>query len=555
MRQIDLIKLYSQMRCLVVDDMPDIRVALSTMLRVFGVQNIDVVANGEQAMDACFGNHYHMVICDYNLGPGRDGQQVLEELRFKNRLNNTSIFVMVTAESSREMVLGALEYQPDDYVTKPITQALFRKRLDRIILRHRELYAIKQAMDEKDYAKAELRCAERLADNTSYKSTCLQIQAEMNLRLFNYKKAEKIYKGVLEERPVLWAKLGLGKAQVAQKQYEMAEKNLKEVITEDRRVVEAHDLLADAYIGAGDTVKAQEAMQEAADVSPKSVLRQRRLAELAKLNQDTKACLEACRKVLKTARNSVYESADDYYTLANQLAELSKVTEVDSDKHVKETFEVLGRLEKRPYYDVSAEVESNSLKSRSLLNNNKIDEGEAYLEKAKTVYESHKDVIKPEAGLAIAQTLIAKGDKAAAEELMQEIVEKHPENTAISSKVDSLSGVPKSKAGRQKVAEMTKSGISLYEQKRYLESIEIFKESINAFPGHIGLNLNLIQAVLAELNTNGEKMGFERLCRNSLDRIASISPDDPQFARYSHLKSQVDDAFSLDLNELDIDLS
>src|SRR3954462_1249729 len=135
MRQIDLIKLYSQMRCLVVDDMPDVRVAIMGMLRVFGVQQIDVVANGEQAMEACINNHYHMLLCDYNLGTGRDGQQVLEELRYRNRLNNTSIFVMITAESSREMVLGALEYQPDDYVTKPITQALLRQRLDRVMLR------------------------------------------------------------------------------------------------------------------------------------------------------------------------------------------------------------------------------------------------------------------------------------------------------------------------------------------------------------------------------------------------------------------------------------
>ena len=186
MRQIDLIKLYSQMRCLVVDDMPDVRVAITGMLRVFGVQNIDVVANGEQAMEACFNTHYHMVLCDYNLGPGRDGQQVLEELRYRNRLNNTSIFVMITAESSREMVLGALEYQPDDYVTKPITQALLRQRLDRVLLRHRELYSIKQAMDEKDYATAEQRCAERLNANTTYRGACLQIQAEMNLRLFNF---------------------------------------------------------------------------------------------------------------------------------------------------------------------------------------------------------------------------------------------------------------------------------------------------------------------------------------------------------------------------------
>lgn len=554
MRQIDLIKLYGQMRCLVVDDMPDVRVAIMGMLRVFGVQQIDVVASGEQAMDACLNNHYHMVLCDYNLGPGRDGQQVLEELRYRNRLNNTSIFVMITAESSREMVLGALEYQPDDYVTKPITQALLRQRLDRVMLRHRELYSIKQAMDDKDYAAAEQRCADRLSADTSYRGACLQIQAEMNLRLFNFKRAEEIYTGVLTERPVLWAKLGLGKTQVAKKEFAKAETNLKEVIREDSRVVEAHDLLADAYLGKGDTLAAQQAMQDAADVSPKSVMRQRRLAELSKLNEDTEACLAASRRVIKTARNSVYESPDDYFNLARELADLSKDGEANADKYVKETFEVLQKLEKRPYFDVSADVQSNSLKSRSLHNNNKLSDAETFLDKAKALYATNKEELKPEVGLDFAQTLIASGDKSGADEVLHELVEKFPTNQAIVEKADAMSDTPKSKAGRKKVADMTKSGIDCYDKKQYLEAIEIFKNAIGIFPGHIGLNLNLIQAVIAESKNHGEKMGFETLCRNSLARISVIDKEDSQYARYAHLTREVDEIFKLDLDGLDVDL-
>ncbi len=554
MRQIDLIKLYSQMRCLVVDDMPDVRVAITGMLRVFGVQHIDFVANGEQAMEACFNNHYHMVLCDYNLGAGRDGQQVLEELRFRNRLNNTSIFVMVTAESSREMVMGALEYQPDDYVTKPITQALLRQRLDRVMLRHRELYSIKQAMDEKDYAAAEQRCAERLNSNTTYRSSCLQIQAEMNLRLLNFKRAEDIYTGVLAERPVLWAKLGLGKTQVAKKEYIKAEASLKEVIRDDKRVVEAHDLLADAYLGKGETILAQEAMQAAAEVSPKSVMRQRRLAELAKLNQDTQACLDASRRVVKTARNSVYESPDDYFNLARELTELTKDGEVNADKYVKETFEVLQRLEKRPYFDTSADVQSNSLKSRALLNNKKVEESEVFLDKAKKIYATKKDELKPEVGLDFAQALIAKGEKSTADEVLHELVEKFPEHKALVDKADSMSDTPKSKEGRKKVADMTKAGIDYYGSKNYKQAISTFRGAIGVFPTHIGLNLNLIQAVIAEVKHNGDQIGFESLCRTSLDKVSTISSSDPQYARYSHLLKEVDEVFKLDLEGLDFDL-
>ena len=434
------------------------------------------------------------------------------------------------------------------------TCALLRQRLDRVLLRHRELYSIKQAMDEKDYAAAEQRCTERLNANTSYRGACLQIQAEMNLRLLNFKRAEEIYTGVLDERPLLWAKLGLGKTQVAKKEYANAEANLKDVIRDDRRIVEAHDLLADAYMGQGNRVLAQQAMQDAAEVSPKSVMRQRRLAELSRLNADTQACLEAARRVIKTARNSVYESPDDYFNLARELADLSKEGEPNADKYVKETFDVLQKLEKRPYFDVSADVQSNALKSRSLLNNNKADAAIPFLEKTKILYRDHKEELKPHVGLDVAQTLMVKGDKASADEVLRELVEKFPADEAIVAKADSMSDTPKSKAGRKKVAEMTKSGIDYYESSEYQKAIETFRHAIDIFPGHIGLNLNLVQAVMAEIKNNGVQPGFEVLCRNSLLRISNIDVQDNQYERYIHFKNEVDELFKLDLSEFDLQL-
>jgi CheY-like chemotaxis protein/predicted Zn-dependent protease len=543
MRQIDFVKLYRQMHCLVVDDMPDIRVSLTRMLRTLGAEHIDFVATGDQAIEACASRPYQLVLCDYNLGDGRDGQQVLEELRFRNQLNNTSIFVMVTAESSREMVLGALEYQPDDYITKPITLPFLRQRLDRVLMRHRELYSIKQALDEKDYATAEQECSQRLTDNTKYRHTCLQIQAEMNLRLLNFNKAENIYTGVLEERPLLWAKLGLGKTQLAKKELALAEQSLKEVIAMDKRVVEAQDLLADTYLAGGDKLSAQEAMQTAAETSPKSVLRQRRLAALAKINQDTETCLQASRKALRIARNSCHEHTDDYLNLARELTDLEAESEAGTEQYAKETFEVLQRLEKRPYFDANADIQTNSLKARSLLNRNKGDEASNFLSKAKDLFDEHQDQLSADVGLDFAQTLIASGDRSGADKVLRDLVKKFPEQQQLLAKVDSLSSTPTSPEGLKKVADMTKAGIAHYDAKRYPAAIKVFKDAIAIFPGHIGLNLNLIQVMLAEAVSHGDKMGFEKLCKSSLKRIDSIAPDDPQYARFVHLRQQVEEFF------------
>jgi CheY-like chemotaxis protein/Tfp pilus assembly protein PilF len=544
MRQIDIVKLYSQKKCLVIDDMPDIRVALSNMLKVFGVNDVDVVANGEQAIEICRTTHFDMVLCDYNLGPGMDGQQVLEELRFRNRLNNTSIFVMVTAESSREMVLGALEYRPDDYVTKPVTTALLRARLDKVVLRHQELIQIKQAMDEKDYAKAIISCDARLNDNTSYRSSCLQIKAEMNLRLFNFKQAEDIYRGVLNERPVIWAKLGLGKTLVAKKEYEEAEQKLKEVVNTDRRYVEAHDLLSETYLAIGDQVRAQESMQEAANISPKSVMRQRRLADLAKLNDDTEALLNASRQAIRVAKNSCYESGDDFFNLAKELTELSaNEPAAIVDQYVKESFEVLGRLQKKPYFDISANAQSNSLKSRALLNQKKMDEAKECLTKALNLVEKNKENINPEAQLDLVKTLIKSGDKDKANQILHELSERHKNDAGILEKADAMSENPRSTQGRERAAHMTKNGIGFYEQKHYRDAIKVFRNAVGVFPSHLGLNLNLIQAVVAEIKEGGDKKLYESISRKALQRVSSIDRQDAQYARYEYLRKQIDDIF------------
>ncbi|MEC8427528.1 MAG: response regulator, partial [Pseudomonadota bacterium] len=101
MQHIDIIKLYQSKHCLIVEDLPEARASLKNMLNTFGLDKIDTAATSQQAIELCEEKHYDLLLCDYNLGEGQDGQQLLEELRFRKLLRNTSMFVMVTAERSR----------------------------------------------------------------------------------------------------------------------------------------------------------------------------------------------------------------------------------------------------------------------------------------------------------------------------------------------------------------------------------------------------------------------------------------------------------------------
>ena len=78
-------------------------------------------------------NHkYDVVLCDFNLGDGKNGQQLLEEAKITNLIGPACAWIMITAEKTTEAVMGAVEYQPDGYLLKPITAAQLQTRLKKI---------------------------------------------------------------------------------------------------------------------------------------------------------------------------------------------------------------------------------------------------------------------------------------------------------------------------------------------------------------------------------------------------------------------------------------
>ena len=133
---------FGKLSYLIVDDFENFRLSMRQILRNCGADKIESVANASAAVQYCAYNHVDVVLCDYNLGEGKNGQHILEELRYKKLLKRSSLFLMVTAETSKEMVMGAREYQPDGYLTKPINRAMLEKRLGGLIAQRNALLPI-----------------------------------------------------------------------------------------------------------------------------------------------------------------------------------------------------------------------------------------------------------------------------------------------------------------------------------------------------------------------------------------------------------------------------
>ncbi len=73
---------------LIVDDVREMRTSLRTIARSMGAQEVYEAKSGLEAIELLQAHNMDIVLCDYNLGEGRDGQQVFEEAKEHGILNH-----------------------------------------------------------------------------------------------------------------------------------------------------------------------------------------------------------------------------------------------------------------------------------------------------------------------------------------------------------------------------------------------------------------------------------------------------------------------------------
>jgi CheY-like chemotaxis protein/Flp pilus assembly protein TadD len=532
--KIDVIKIYKQKTALVIDDFPDMRGSIRRMLDNFGVTNCDTAPNGEDAINKCEEHAYDIILADYNLGDTKNGQQVLEELRFKNILKNTTIYMMITAETTKDMVFGALEYQPDDYLTKPFTQGVLQKRLDRMVLEKESLYDINRSIDLLDYDRAIELCQQRIDLHDKYEQRCLKIMSSCFYKKHKFAQAKKVYEGVLEERELEWASIGLGKSLMALNDLDEAEEIFNKLADNGCPCLEIYDCLADIKIRQGDPESAQKILVKAIEVSPNAIMRQEKLADLSEDNHDWEQAQKSRKKVIRLGKNSVYETPEHHFKLARTInAEITHKPET-AKANLKEAQEVL-RKAKRKYKD----HENIILQSDIIEANIHASAGDA--EKS---HSQMDDINKRMAAtssksaqlmLDMAQTYKTLGDHDKAKSILLGLAQTYEDNVEVSEAIDRLSDEPLSKLGKQKAVKLNQKGKDLFAGKEYPKAIQLFSEAIRHYPNNIGLNLNLMLALVREMSARGAKIEQLDQCSAAKAKLSHIKPDNPLFDRFKVL--------------------
>jgi CheY-like chemotaxis protein len=536
---INLEKALSGRRILIVDDLVEARSSLKKMATILGGDNIDVATDGIEAMNLIHENEYDIVLSDYNLGRTKDGQQILEEARFTKRLRATSLFVVITGENAIDMVMGALEYDPDGYITKPYTLNMLKERLIRIITIKEELRQVNKAVDLQQYDLAIKYCLEVLENNPRLRLPASRILGQLLIRQKQFPQALKVYSQLLNERSVSWAKLGQAICIFKLGDSNSALALLNQTLIDHPLYVQCYDWIAKILLTLDRPLDAQEALEKAIVISPKAVLRQMELGRIAFDNGDLVTAEPAFKYSIRLGRYSCHKSVKNYLQFARSAQTLlSNPKERHTQNKANEAFRALDELKQDFSDDKDSLFEASIVESKTHLNMEDIDEAKRSANNAETLLTSLKNP-KIEYKLQMTGTFIETDQSVKAQKLIDEL----KESTLTETQKITLNKLDNDLNGeelKRHTTSLNDKGVGHYERGELKDAIIAFDQATHYEQAGISVLLNSIQAKISIMERDSPDKNILKHVRSLLIRIGEIAKDDERFARYSRLRKTYD---------------
>ena len=124
---------FKNSQVLVVDDMSSTQELLKDMLKEMGFENISVARNGTEALRKVKERHTDLIISDHVMD-GMTGLELLNALRADPKMADIP-FIMVSAVRDAPAIDSALDLGVDDYLAKPISMGLLRRKIEDVYRR------------------------------------------------------------------------------------------------------------------------------------------------------------------------------------------------------------------------------------------------------------------------------------------------------------------------------------------------------------------------------------------------------------------------------------
>ena len=124
---------YRDLRILVIEDESFSRRIITGLLRQIGYVHVEEARDGEEGMRETLRTRPHVVLCDIHMQP-LDGLGYLSRLRDHpdDQVAATPV-VFLTGDKQEETVLSAKQLKVDGYLVKPVSLALLKQHLDKML--------------------------------------------------------------------------------------------------------------------------------------------------------------------------------------------------------------------------------------------------------------------------------------------------------------------------------------------------------------------------------------------------------------------------------------
>lgn len=544
---------YGSKRVLVVDDFQQHLNFMRKSLLTIGFKHVVLAQSPTEALQKCKHYDFDLVFSDYNMGEGKNGQQLIEEMRYRKLARKDCVFVLLTAETSRDIVLGAIDIGPEAYIAKPFSDAFLRRKIDQLMDRQKCLAKVNSAIEAQEFTKAVQWCAE-IADNfPRHFSWCQKTLAELYHSCGQYTEAIQIYNEYMDQKRVSdWALLGIAKCQLALGNYVDVEETVQRVLAVNMNCVAAYDLMGKCCSFNNDSVQAQKNLEFAVNLSPHSIERQTALGDIATINGDHECSAKAYRAAVRLSRHSIFDLPENYCSLAGSITD-SMAGDVSSEDDAKADDargiikEIGEKFEKARVIDfhtglVDARIHVNQQDIRGA-------------NKLVRILEKDMDAqpLELDAGLGMEfiKTYLQVGDSAKALEILLKlqkdkgvdyrqrlalsVVKKKIDdfNTPMAMEINDKDSAP------ERSDEFNERGATLYEQGELDKAIAMFARAARINPDSVAINLNYAQAMIRYMETVEVVKAYMQDSLDCLETVAQGLTKDRHTARHNNLAGRL----------------
>ncbi len=529
-------------KILVVEDQPLAQNYLKYSLENLGFAGIVFAERAKEAIEFCRSIDFDLVMCSFNLSRGKDGYQLYEELKERHLIRLSTGFIFISAETEPGLVHSVLELQPDDFLVKPFTLGDLDQRVSRVLVRKSRFKDIYRALDKNHLSKAMQLIDSHLADKSYAKSIpqLLRLKGELLLQTEEYTRGQRFFVSVLKIQKLTWAKIGLIKCLIALNMEDKAFNQLQALTQQPSTRLQALELLSEVHFKRHEYNEALESLKQATELSPRNILRQDKLVNVARLTHDYESQYKAARDIVKYAKNSLHESPDMYLNVVRSGIDLAltNYNEEQQLRILKQANDYISEL-KTTFPNADKQDQLNVINARIHYLRDEKDKAKRLISELAVQDDAPIENVEDE--LDKAKSFHELGFYEQSKSLFEKI------DSYCSEQLDDVKGISayirQEKQQREEIQEGPKElnnrAVSSYQRGNYFEAFNAFRQAFALIPNNASIALNLLQTIGNHRQISLENPEIQQLIEKCIDTINKGKLDDEQRERLKVVKDKL----------------